>query len=157
MLPDLSRLKKDVRGTLERRFRSDIQKRMGFMGTIKRICAYESNRMRIHRQDGTFEDIAMVQATAEMTVHLPQIARMTLEDRDAKFSGMAQTMADNMSRGFFESLDAGLANAGRTINAAGRPIDAELVLEVLESMDMEFDEHGNQRDAVWVFHPSQEQ
>lgn len=97
---------------------------------------------------------ALIAATA--TMQLPYDA---LETGDAArlietLVGGAKEMKSEITRRMFERMDEIAEQNGMTVDARGRPFSADLIVEMFEKMDIEFDESGNAMIPAIGVHPS---
>lgn len=139
MLPDLPRLKQDMKCILDQRLQNRINERLGVFGEIPKHFMHEGNRMRIRRANGSVEETKLKQTSGEMTLKVSEIPALTLQERIAKLDKVADEMADQMATHTMETLGEGLDKAGQVIDRKGQPFDAEAFFEVLEKVQMQFD------------------
>jgi hypothetical protein len=66
----------------------------------------------------------------------------------------AQQRLDQLMPAFFESLNGMLDAAGQTVDAKGKPVSFEGVLEAYEKLDIEFDENDQPRLQTIVAGPA---
>ncbi len=67
----------------------------------------------------------------------------------------AKKIKSEMTRRAFERMDEIAEQEGMKIDARGRPFSADLFVEMLEKLDIEFDESGNAIMPSVVLHPSE--
>jgi hypothetical protein len=67
-------------------------------------------------------------------------------------SAAEQGLASIMPR-VFEQISEITDAAGQTINAAGRPLSHDLITQMLEKIDIDFDENDNPKMPTLVMHP----
>ncbi|WP_223618950.1 hypothetical protein [Lysobacter sp. ESA13C] len=147
MLPDLKSIKLKLRN-----FHIDYVQRtaysaMGMFSEIPRHQVHEGDAMRTIRADGTVEDSEVMHASAQTEIELSAIATMTADQRLGELDNLAHQMANSMSLGLYSSLDQALDAAGQTVSARGRP-GVEVVFEMLQKMQMEFDDNGSVKNLI---------
>ena len=142
MLPDLPNLKSELYEILRHFIHVGAHKRLGVFSECPKHIIHEGQSMRTIRADGTSDETNMQTASAEMTLQLSDIPTLTPQKRLEQLDKIAEEMARQMSQHLYENLEKKLDAAGRTISRAGKPLDAQAILEAFESMDMEFDESG---------------
>jgi hypothetical protein len=153
MLPDLPTLKSDLQEVLDDRLRKRAHGRMGVFSDVPRVFVHEGNRLRTIRADGSFEDTEFKQASAEMEIKRSDVPTLTAEARLAMIDKMADDMAAKVSKGMFESLNATLEGTGQTVDNRGKPLSHEVFFEVLEKLDMDFDQSGQPTGLQLVVGP----
>ena len=156
MLPDLPNLKRDLQTIFDRTFRKMLNARLGILGEIPKSIAHEGNRMRTIRANGSVEDSIFKKSSVDLELKLEEIPRLTLRQRIAMFEDSAEKMAYQISEHMFGSLNAALEKAGQTVNQQGKPLDAGVVFEVLEKIQLEFDRSGKIDPLSIVISPALE-
>lgn len=156
MLPDLPSLKNDIQQVLMAYFLAQVNARLGIFNKVPKQTIHEGTRLRMVRADGTIEESDLKQASAEMSVHMDDVPRMTVEQRITKINDMAEQMARQMGQQLFGSLSETLDKAGQTVDRKGQPLDAEAILSVMEKIEIEFDETGKHKELSIVVPPALE-
>ncbi|MCG2772956.1 MAG: hypothetical protein L6277_12815 [Desulfobacterales bacterium] len=156
MLPDLPNLKRDLHLFFDRLFIKILNARLGIFGEIPKSIAHEGNRMRTIRADGSVEDSVFKKSSVDMEINLDENPHLTIKQRIAMFEDSAVKMADQISKHMFDSLNEALEKAGQVIDHQGKPLNAEVVFEVLESMQLEFDKTGKFDSLSLVVGPALE-
>lgn len=154
VLPDLPGFKQDLQNVLTRYLRKATHERLGVFSEVPQHTVHEGMTMRVYRADGTSEDTAMKEVSAEMMMKWEDIPRMTIADRIAKMNEMAETMAKQMSAHLFTSMNESLEKAGQVIDGRGRPFNFETVFEVLEKLQVDFDKDDKPKDLSFVVGPA---
>jgi hypothetical protein len=70
----------------------------------------------------------------------------------AKVDAIAGELARQTSKEGFRKLEEELSKVGNAVDAGGRPVSQEVLLEMLEKMEMSFDDAGNP-DITFIVHP----
>lgn len=150
MLPDLPALKRDIQCLLDRYLQQATNSRMGVFADVPRHRVHEGREMRIHRADGSVEDTAMKQASAEMVIKFEEVPHLSLQDRIKKLDVLAETMAQQMAEHLFGSLGESLEKAGQVVDGGGKPFSAETLFAVLEKLQVDFDKEGQPKNLQLV-------
>jgi hypothetical protein len=153
MLPDLPSLKNDIQWLLTRYLRNQINARLGVFNEAPKHKAFEGNRMRVMRADGTVTDSEYKESSAELSVSLGEVPKLSIEDRLLRINNIADEMAGQMSKHLFETLTKAIDSVGNVVDRKGKPFDAETVFEAFNTVQIEFDEAGN-HNMSWVMHPN---
>ena len=110
--------------------------------------------MRVIRADGSIDETELQQASSELLLKMDEIADMSVQQRVQKLDEMAEDMARQMSTHLFGALSAGLNKAGQVVNQHGKPFDVDSVFEVLEKIQLDFDESGKHDEISIVIPPA---
>lgn len=153
MLPDLPALKQEIHDVTNRYLRAQVHRRLGVFDESPQHVIHEGNRMRTLRADGSAEDSDLKAASAEMSVKLDEIPRLTIEKRIEKLDRLADEMARQVSAQMYGSLSEALNKAGQVVDGKGRPFDAETFFAALEKIALEFDETGKHHGLSIVMAP----
>lgn len=153
MLPDLPNIKRDISHILYRYFQIATQRRMGAFANAPRHQIHEGASMRILRADGTIEESALKEASAELTLKFEEIPNMSVEARMAKLDEMAESMAKQMSEHLYSRLNETLEKAGQVVDNKGTPLSHETFFALLEKLQVDFDKNGNPKGLQLVIGP----
>ncbi|HUT71923.1 MAG TPA: hypothetical protein VMW89_14740 [Desulfatiglandales bacterium] len=154
MLPDLPSLKQDIEQALYRYFQTQLNLRLGFFGEVPKYIIHECDRTRTLRADGTIDESKLKQASAELSLKSGEIPELTIKERKAKLNDMADQMAGQISKQLFGTLNEVLEKAGQVTDQKGKPLDAEAVFTVLETIELDFDETGKHKNLSIVVPPA---
>ncbi len=153
MLPDLPSLKNDIQWLLTRYLRNQINARLGVFNEASKHKAFEGNRMRVMRADGSVTDSEYKESSAELSVSLGEVPKLSIEDRLLRINNIAEKMAGQMSKHLFETLNKAIDSVGNVVDRKGKPFDVETVFEAFNTVQIEFDEAGN-HNMSWVMPPN---
>jgi hypothetical protein len=154
MLPDLPTLKTDIQRFLDRYLHAQVNSRLGVFNRSPKLIIHEGNRMRTVRGDGSVDESELKQASAELSLNFDEIPRMRPQERAAKLDDIADQIARQMSEHMFGTLNEILEEAGQVVDHKGKPLDAEAIFSVLETLQIEFDRTGSQMELSIVVPPA---
>lgn len=154
VLPDLPSLKQDIQRLIDRYLHSQVHARLGVFDQSPKHIVHEGNRMRVIRADGSIDETDPQQASSEMLLKMDEVPSMSVQQRVKKLDEMAEDMARQMSEHLYGALSAGLNKAGQVVNRNGVPFDIEVLFEVLEKIQLEFDESGKHNQISVVIPPA---
>jgi len=154
VLPDIPSLKADIQRILDRYLRTQVNSRLGVFNESPKLIIHEGNRMRTVRADGSIDESELKQASAEMSINFEDIPNLALRDRLVKLNETADQMARQMSEHMFGTLNEILEKAGQVVDQKGKPLDAEAVFGLLETMEIEFDKGDGQMELSIVVPPA---
>lgn len=114
---------------------------------------HEGHRHRIVRADGSVVENEFKEASSKITLDLSQWDSITMEDIIAKIDAAAEEMESQMARHFFGEISKSVEEVGNAIDAKGKPFTAEMYLEALEKVQLDFYEDGTPHELTLVCSP----
>lgn len=96
----------------------------------------------------------MKEARVKQEIKFTEVEEMTHEMVLHKIDEVAKEMAEQMTRFAYEELNRTTDETGNVISADGKPFSIEMLFEMLEKMDLDFDEAGNPSGTMFVAHPN---
>ncbi|WP_140882783.1 hypothetical protein [Muricoccus nepalensis] len=155
MLPDWPETK-DAIGTAFINFiKAEVTAKSGFLAEIPRARVHEGDSMAIRRADGTSHSPKFSPISGEMAVRVDEFSKLTIPEILAQLRGVAEQLAQGQSAHAFETLEEASREAGTEVDAAGKPMTAELILETWRRMEIPFDQDGRAQLPTMVVAPSQ--
>lgn len=154
MLPDLRTVKRRLQAHHLKVISDRAQARLGVFSEVPKHFIHEGDCMVTYRADGTVEESAMMTTSAEGSLAVAQVANLTEAERFDFLDRMAERMAEAMARELYGSLDRTLEAAGQVVHGGGKGFTAELFLQMIDKVEMEFDEAGQMKNMVIAAHPS---
>lgn len=155
MLPDYPKLKSELQGALTKILQARFRAHSGILNEIPRSRVFEGTGTQIQRASGQVEDSDDLSAQGVLTIKNAELPKLTFDDVLKKLDGMAQELAAEATRKLFKSLDALTERTGNVVDAGGKPLSAQAIIEVLEKIHIDCDEDGNLRLPTIVIHPKQ--
>jgi hypothetical protein len=110
-------------------------------GMIQARYLHEGRGMKIMRADQTESDSRMIQLSTQMEIKFAEIENLTLEAVIQKYDEVILDMVRKQADFIRERLGSEIP-ACQTLEAKGRKFDAQIVLELLEKMHIEFHPDG---------------
>jgi hypothetical protein len=108
--------------------------------------------MRYEQQGGTTVQQGFEKIGSEFTVLPADVPTLVGEKLDAKLEEMAQTFISQSAKAFFKKMGEITEQAGTSINAGGKPVSAEMFLDMIDAVQMEFGSDGKPTHS-FVIHP----
>lgn len=150
MLPDFPQLKEKLSLLLRERLRQSFARQAPVISDIRKFRSHEGDTFTIHRLDGSLTTSAYQLTEAEFSIDRGELPTLTPHQLVSKLDEAAAKMAEQASKRFFEELSEAVTRIGNVVNAQGQPISPELVFEVLEKIELDFDEHGKPHGLTMV-------
>ena len=141
MLPDFPKVRKFAHEILVARFHKQVQE-TGIMQGLPKEKIHEGNRVELHRYDGTKQKVSMKSTVSEMRLERDKFEEKGLPAVLEAMDQTAADMAEKQTKDFFEQFDDICEQAGQTYDAKGQPLSFDLILDLLETIQIDFDENG---------------
>src|ERR1051326_4945001 len=121
------------------------------LSQIANYITHEGKGFILRRQDGSQEKVNYVEFSGRFEVDLRDIHQKGEVAIDEALRPANEEINEAQRKALFETLNRTVPS----LNAGGRPISAELIFEMWESMDFSFDEAGNWQRPTMVINPIQ--
>ncbi len=118
------------------------------LARIPRVPVAAVRSTRVTSEEGTALQLSPIPVRAELEIDIHRVVAGELDGVVAVLARLAEQEARALLGGMFERLNAVTDAAGTTVDADGRPLSHELVLELLETMEIDFDAEGNAELAL---------
>jgi hypothetical protein len=143
MLPEFLDLTKRFEAMFERDLRRLVRSRLGpGFSQMRQRRQFEGKTWVIQRPGAPAEPAGFKTSRAGFKLTIEQIANLTMQDIVRLLNETATEMAEQIGRNIVSSMDATLEKHGRTMDSGGQPMSAELLLKMLESIEMAFEDGG---------------
>ena len=153
MLPDYLKVKKQLQKMLQYRLNHEYLLNMGPLAKIPESMVLEGNKTVLIREDGSVDDRDPEVAITDIKVELSEVERMTPTIVLNKIDKAAREMARQLGKLFYEEI-ARLADEGNQVVAVdANSFSIDTYFEMLERIEMDFDEAGNPGEIMAPVHP----
>jgi hypothetical protein len=152
MLPDFPKLKTEVHRDVLAKIRRRVDRADSVVSQIKRFSQHEGRDMRYERMDAPPVQSGQEEIGAAFQVLLSDVPDLVGPKLDAKIDEMAQEIAKQQAGMIFRRTQETCNEVGNAIDAAGQPLSAELLLEMLSKVQMDFEPDGTPT-GQFVIHP----
>lgn len=140
MLPDFSETKRLFGRFLQKYIRQKARSISPF-ADVRMSYLHEGRGMKIIRADQSESNTEVQQLSSEMTVSSEEIPGLTLEKVLTKFDDMILDLVRKQTGLVLQQLSDELP-ASQIVDAKGRKLNAEIVLDMLETIQMDFLPNG---------------
>lgn len=155
MLPDWPETKDAIGKAFIDFIKAEVTAKSGFLAEISSARVHEGDSMAIRREDGISRTSEFIQISGEMPISLDELPKLTIPEILQRLYSFAEQLARGRSAHVFEALEEASREAGTEVDAAGRPMTANLILETWQRMEIPFDQDGRAQLPRIVVHPSQ--
>ena len=153
MIPDFPQEKEKLMQFWIKYLAAKNKERLGFFGELPIHMNHEGHEWNLNRIDGSEDSQPYHEIRAIFQVDINEVPTLTPEKIREKLDNIAEEMAQQLSRNMFEDVAKVTRQVGNEVNARGQPLTQELFLQMLEKMDLDFDESGNWKPPTIIMHP----
>ncbi|MBZ5655289.1 MAG: hypothetical protein LAO56_08410 [Acidobacteriia bacterium] len=152
MLPDFPVLKAEVLKIILAKLRQRVDTGDPVLRQVGRFKQHEGTEMRYEQQGGATVEEGFEKIGTEFKVLLDEVPTLVGEKLDAKLEEIAQQLIPQAARAFFKKVGESCQKAGTSIDAGGKPVSPEMLLDMIGSVQMEFGPDGMPTSS-FVIHP----
>lgn len=152
MLPDFPDLKAEVQKFLIAKLRHRVDTGDPVLSQIKSFMQHEGRQMRYEQYGGTSVQEEAEKMGVEFEIRLAEVPFLIGKNLDAKLEEMAQKIISQSAKQFFKKMGETCRKAGTAIDVGGKPLSPEILLEMENTVQVEFGPDGKPTNT-FVFHP----
>ena len=154
MLPDFPKLKSDISARLLDFLRLRFRYHLGPLSEIQRYTVFEgAGKSRLVRSSGEIEESDMKSISAEFSIKDDEVPTMTLESLLERLDEVAKVMAQQMAQHTYQKVSEAVKKVGNVVDARERKLSAELILEGLSKIHIDFGPDGKPKMPSFHIHP----
>lgn len=142
-LPDYPSLKRDISECLIQVMTVARDQRLGPFNRASHVTFHEGEASDFSTVDGEIQELELRPLEVSLVVTQSEFPDMSHEEVLQKMVELGVQFGDQMIQSFITNLDKVTQETGNVVNAAGRPLDAGLLYELYESVEISFDDDGN--------------
>jgi hypothetical protein len=154
LLPDYPRIKAELAARLLRFLRIRHDFHLGPLSQIPRIRFHEGEAYSLKRSSGEEEPGEFKETAASITIKHDEVPSMTLDSLLQRFDEAAQEMARQQAEGVYGSISEAMERAGNVFDARGQRLTAQMIIEALSKIQIDFNRDGSPRMPEMHIHPS---
>ena len=154
MFPDFVNVKEKLQKMLNYQMRQTHLSHMGPLAKIPVSMIFEGNRTVLIREDGSVDEMQPKVAATDIEVKLAEAEKITPEMVRDKINDAAEEIAEQQARTFYKKIDISAEEVGNVVTSGGEPFSIDLYLDLLEKVDIDFDEAGNPEGLAFAVNPS---
>ena len=155
MIPDFPVLKEELNRAITRFMRERFKFHQGPLSDVPQGRVFEGRRNVIVRQDGSVDETKMREVSAATRIAADEMRELHLPKLLEKLDAAAQEMAATQARHFYEMMSEGVQKVGNTVDGGGQRFSAELFLEAIEKIWIEFNADGSPQMPTVHISPNQ--
>jgi hypothetical protein len=155
MIPDFPVLKKELNRAITRFMRERFKFHQGPLSDVPQGRVFEGRRNVIVREDGSEDETKIREVSAETRIAADEIRELHLPKLLEKLDATVQEMAATQARHFYETISEGAEKIGNTVDGGGQRFTAELFLQAIERIWIEFNADGSPQMPTIHISPNQ--
>lgn len=152
MLPDFPKTKLEISELLNTRVRLKIKALSPFAALPRTFTQHEGNVLSYPQEGSGRVTHGFESFGGTRMLQIDEIPKLVGEKLLQKIDWIAEEIAKQFTQHGFRVLDKAAEQTGNRIDANGKPFDKEMFLQMLESVEMTFDESGKP-ELVLLMHP----
>ena len=153
MFPDFLKTKEKLQKMLDDEMQKARLRHMGPLADVPRSMIFEGNKTVVVREDGSVDGGDLENTTVKLEVKFDEVEKMNHEMVFDKINQVAEEMAGKLKKLAFEQIKKLAEEAGNADSTGGKPLSVNSLFEMLEKIDIDFDEAGNPNELRVVAHP----
>ncbi len=154
MLPDYPEEKNKVAEAIIDLTKTIIEQRKGVFSTIRQSRYFEGDSMKLVRGDGSMEERRFKKVEASVIVTKEQLEEKGFDLTKQTVLSLAEQMAEKQVGMMLSHLEEVTRNVGNVVDGKGQKFNAEMVFEMLEKVDINFDSNGIPKLPMMISNPS---
>ena len=143
MFPEFPKVRDYANNILGKWFYGRVSKKTGVLQEMKKRILHEGDKVELHRSDGSVDLVAMESQRSEIRLELEEFKEFGLNAVLKTLDKTACDVAEKQIKFFFGKLNETCEESGQVFDAKGRPLSYDLIFEMLEGFDIDFDDRGN--------------
>jgi hypothetical protein len=143
MLPLYPRLKAEIERLLVDVARQAAQRQLGPFADMPPAQQHEGDRLEYMTIDGDEKKVSYQRTVVDYEIRPADIPTMTFRDAIAVVVGKGRELGLQQARLYFESMNRSIEQVGNALDAGGQPFSVDLFLQLLDRVQIAFDEQGN--------------
>lgn len=154
-LPDWPSLKVDLNRIFSRAAQAAIDQETVAFQSIGSHIQHEGDSGRTATVDGEVSDMVYERVEGQEVLKKRDIPKLTFNDAIEAAQSMGRQVGRQKAQYIIKTIDQATKKSGNVVNAKGQKLSAKLLLDVLENIEVPFDDEGNQQQLTMLVHPSQ--
>ena len=152
MLPDFPTVKKKIGDDFNKKIREKIDN-ASFLSQIGRKRVHEGNILRSSSVEGYTESSEYKRISSGFSIKPDEIIEKGVEAFFSQIDKISEELIKQQSQVIFKKMDEVTERTGNIVNAKGKGISPEIILDALEKVTIDFDEFGNPLFPALILNP----
>jgi hypothetical protein len=154
VLADFHELKTELDNYIRVKLRRKMDARDSVVSQVRQYTQHEGLIQRYKQlgPDGKVVEEGFEVMSTEFVTSVDEIPTLIGVNLEKKLDEIAEKTAANLAAAFYKRVGEACDEAGNSLSAGGKPLSAEMLLQMMDRVEMEFDQTGKPTTAL-VFHP----
>jgi hypothetical protein len=152
VLPDIPKTKAEISRQLRLRIRSVARSLNPFLRMGTTVIQHEGFTHSYEQLGTGIVEEQLKEHAIPIEIRFSEVPDLIGDKLTAKVDAIADELARRTSQDAYKKLDESTGKVGNWVDAGGRPLTQNIYLEMLEKMDMDFEEDGQPGFSL-VMHP----
>jgi len=142
MLPDIPKLKQRLHDLLILGVEIERFQSSPLLSMTPKHPIMEGNKAFIIREDGVKEEVILKHSESSIEYDVRDVPVLTLEEFYSKYKTAINEIAVEQHNFYFEQLDEAIEKVGNVVDAKGREVTPDIIIEGFDKLSIDFDERG---------------
>ena len=153
MLPDFPTVKKKIENDFNKKIREKMNNDL-VLSQIGRKRVHEGNIHTSSSMDGYTESSEYKYISSGFSISTDEIIEKGVDAFISQIDKISEELIKQQLQLLFKKMDEITERTGNIVNAKGKNISPEVILEALDKVQFDFDEFGNPLYPSLVLHPN---
>jgi hypothetical protein len=153
MLPDFPRIKNGIQEIIKQELQNQIRQEP-FLSQFKVKQVFEGNKMSIKTENGELDQINYKEIYSKHSIDREDVIMRGPIVFMENIQSMAEEIIKQETRNIFSKFNDITKKTGKVVNGKGDPFTHDLLLELLEKIQIDFDDQGNPYMPALVVPPN---
>jgi len=143
MLSNYPKEKDKFKELLVRYMKNQMAQRSPFISEIPRVRVFEGKKQYLVREDGSTEESTFQEIRSDINFNIKELEDINIDSLLNKLELSAEEISKGQAKLVYDNINRVVEEVGNVVNAKGRSFSPDIILEMLEKIQVEFDDHGN--------------
>jgi hypothetical protein len=153
VLPDYPGVKAELAAWLQDAFQQLVDHHLGPLRRVRRSRLFQGDAQVLTRPSGREDPTEFREAKVSFTIRDDELPTITLQSILERMEQAAREMARQIAEDMYRTITKTVEQVGNVVNAKGQRISAELILETLSKIQIDFNPDGTARMPEVHIHP----
>jgi hypothetical protein len=153
MLPDFPKVKSYISRCLVGRLRNKVHQSDPLLSLIKRRTQFEGNRHSVSPKGGPPRTSGFETLSSEFKIPNDELIEKGPGAFAERIDKVAQDLIKGASGMMIRTMRETSEQTGNVIDSGGKPLTPDLLLQLMQKVEMDFDDNGNPTNMAFVVSP----
>ncbi|MFP4402386.1 MAG: SNARE domain-containing protein [Candidatus Nanoarchaeia archaeon] len=154
MLPDFPKIKREIQNNLEKYVRN-ISYSDPLISMITKITIYEGNKGIYYTVDGKKQEVEYKNFESKVNIKAEEVKEKGTDIIKEIGKNVGKDIKQQLGNHMISSIHEAIDRTGNKINANGKPLSHEFILDTIEKMEISFNDDGTPNMPSLILHPDQ--